>query len=120
RVTSDVDPEEVLLWQAANPDARDFRLMTIGPAWKSTKLTKQADGSWVGKPTEPEKGWNAALVELAYDSGSPYAFKVSTAVRITPDVLPYDDLDPTTLPFEGLLDAANDADTSKAAPASGR
>ncbi len=111
RVTSDVDPEEVLLWQAANPDARDFRLMTIGPAWKSTKLTKQADGSWVGKPTEPEKGWNAALVELAYDSGSPYAFKVSTAVRITPDVLPYDDLDPTTLPFEGLLDAANDADT---------
>jgi len=120
RVTSDVDPEEVLLWQAANPDARDFRLMTIGPAWKSTKLKKQADGSWVGKPTEPEKGWNAALVELAYDSGSPYPFKVSTAVRITPDVLPYGDLDPTTLPFEGLLDAAKDADAPKAAAVSGR
>src|SRR5437773_6329061 len=32
-------PAEVKLWQAKNEEARDFRLMTIGPAWNSSSLT---------------------------------------------------------------------------------
>jgi PhoPQ-activated pathogenicity-related protein len=119
RVVSDLEPEQVLLWQASNTEARDFRLMTIGPAWESTELKKQSDGSWRGRPAKPEKGWNAALVELAYDSGGPFPFKVSTAVRITPDVLPYKDVDPTTLPYEGLLDEERDQ-AGKSAAVGGR
>jgi PhoPQ-activated pathogenicity-related protein len=105
RVVSDVEPKEVILWQAANAEARDFRLVTIGSAWQPTKLERHADGSWTGKPNQPEKGWSAALVELAYDSGGAFPFKVSTAVRITPDVLPFKDVDPTTLPYERRADA---------------
>ena len=118
RVTSDVDPQEVVLWQAANREARDFRLMTIGPAWQPTTLERQTDGLWVARPNRPEKGWNAALVELAYDSGSPFPFKVSTAVRITPDVLPYKDVDPKTLPFEGSLEST-EPDQAKKTVAAG-
>ena len=36
RVTTKDTPTEVKLWQATNPDARDFRLEMIGPAYKST------------------------------------------------------------------------------------
>ena len=43
-----------------------------------------------------EKGWTAAFIELSYDSGGPFAFKQSTAVRITPDTLPHAGFDPKT------------------------
>jgi len=34
-VKSKTKPQEVLLWQAHNDEARDFRLETLGPVWKS-------------------------------------------------------------------------------------
>jgi hypothetical protein len=37
---------------------------------------------------------------LAFDVGAPNAFKVSTAVRITPDTLPHADVDPAKAPAE--------------------
>ena len=66
---SDTPPKQVLLWQATNPKAHDFRLATIGPAYRSTELKPEADGSWLGRVTKPEKGWTAAFVEVAYDTG---------------------------------------------------
>jgi PhoPQ-activated pathogenicity-related protein len=101
RVTSAVAPQMVTLWQAHNPTARDFRVDTIGKTWTSTPLGAAADGSWVGRPKRVEKGWTAAFVELAYDSGGLFPFKVSTAVRVTPDTLPFDGLDQKQLPWEG-------------------
>ncbi|NBV45511.1 MAG: PhoPQ-activated pathogenicity [Planctomycetia bacterium] len=101
RVTSPVAPQMVTLWQAHNPTARDFRVDTIGKTWTSTPLEAAADGSWVGRPKRAEKGWTAAFVELAYDSGGLFPFKVSTAVRVTPDTLPFDGLDQKQLPWEG-------------------
>ena len=41
-VTTPDKPTAVTLWAATNPDARDFRLDVIGPAYKSTPLTPQA------------------------------------------------------------------------------
>ncbi len=120
RVMSDVAPLEVVMWQAANAEARDFRLVTIGAGWQPTKLERQPDGSWRGTPNQPEKGWNASLVELAYDSGGGFPFKVSTAVRIAPDVLPYKDVDPTTLPYEGLLQSVQAGEAKKTAGVGGR
>ncbi len=105
RVRSDVAPQAVILWQAHNPDARDFRLATIGSAYKPTILQPEADGSYVGRPRVQPKGWTAAFVELTYDTGGTFPFKESTAVRITPDTLPHAGFDPKTLPYEGELPA---------------
>jgi PhoPQ-activated pathogenicity-related protein len=81
-------PTEVKLWQATNPKARDFRLDTIGPAYRGTILSPQKNGSYVGRVSRPAQGWTAYFVELTFPSGGKYPFKFTTGVRITPDTLP--------------------------------
>ena len=54
-------PTEVRLWKATNPAARDFRLETLGPVWRSTVIAPQPDGG----------------------DGPP--LKMTTAVRVLPD-----------------------------------
>ena len=82
-------PREVRLWQATNPKARDFRLDTIGPAYTSTVLKPEANGTYVGKAAKPASGWTAYFVELTYDTGAPHPEKYTTQVVVTPDVLPF-------------------------------
>jgi PhoPQ-activated pathogenicity-related protein len=82
-------PSEVKLWQATNPDARDFRLEKIGPAYKSTPLTSEGGGIYIGKVPKPDKGWTAFFVELTYNNGNSEPFKFTTQVSVAPDVLPY-------------------------------
>ena len=55
RAQCDLKPQRALLWQANNPQARDFRLKTIGKAFTSTELKPEPDGSWVG-PRTPTPG----------------------------------------------------------------
>jgi PhoPQ-activated pathogenicity-related protein len=100
RVKSDTPPKQVLLWQANNPKARDFRLATIGPAYKSTELKPEADGSWIGRPTTPKEGWTASYVEVSFDTDGGFPFKESTAVQVLPDTLPFENLDPKTIEYE--------------------
>lgn len=90
RVTTITKPIEVKLWQATNPEHRDFRLVAIGPAYHSTILTEQKGGVYIGKADKPAKGWTAYFVELTYSMGGKYPLKLTTAVRINPDTLPYD------------------------------
>jgi len=106
RVKSETPVKQVTLWQATNPKARDFRLMTIGPAYKSTDLKAEADGTWTAKVPAPKEGWTAFFVELAYDSGGLFPLKVSTAVRVLPDALPFKGIDLKTAPYEGALPKA--------------
>ena len=82
-------PDQVLLWQATNPDARNFRLDVIGPAYKSDTLTPSGPNTWVARVPPPAKGWTAFFVELTFASGSRYPLKFTTAVRVVPDTLPY-------------------------------
>jgi PhoPQ-activated pathogenicity-related protein len=89
RVQCTDKPTEVKLWQATNPEKRDFRLVSLGPAYKSTDLTAQNGGVYVAKIKAPEKGWTASFVELTFTNGGKYPFKFTTAVRVTPDTLPY-------------------------------
>jgi len=89
KVTTVTHPSEVKLWQATNPEHRDFRLMAIGPAYKSTVLEEQKDGIYIGKVAKPEKGWTASYVELTFPGGSKYPMKFSTGVRVEPDTLPF-------------------------------
>jgi PhoPQ-activated pathogenicity-related protein len=83
-------PAAVKLWQATNPDARDFRVETLGRVWTSTALPAQSDGTYLAKVDKPEKGWTAYMVELTYrPKGAPAPFKFTTEVKVVPDVLPY-------------------------------
>jgi PhoPQ-activated pathogenicity-related protein len=89
RVISKDHPSVVKLWQASNPKARDFRLMTIGPVYWSKDLEDHGDGVYIGHIDKPDKGFTAYFVELTYPSGGKYPFKFTTAVRVTPDVEPF-------------------------------
>lgn len=83
-------PDQVNLWQATNPEARDFRLDTIGPAYKSTPLQPSSNGLYIGRVTNPAKGYTAFFVELVYAGSDPqYPFQFTTEVRVVPDRLPY-------------------------------
>jgi len=88
-VTTTTAPAEVKLWQATNPNARDFRKETIGPAWKSSELKQQGGGKYIAKVPAPPKGWTAFFVELTFDSGFPLPYKFTTQVKVVPDVLPF-------------------------------
>jgi len=89
RVTTIDKPTEVKLWQATNPEARDFRIETLGPKYLSSVLTDQGGGVYLGKVPEPVKGWTAFFVELTFPTGKPEPFKFTTQVRVVPDTLPY-------------------------------
>jgi PhoPQ-activated pathogenicity-related protein len=100
RVLSETKPKEVLLWQATNPEHRDFRLAVIGKAYKSESLVDQGTSTFVANLKAPPKGWTASFVELTYDVGGPFPLKLTTAVRVLPDTLPFADLDPAKAPLE--------------------
>ncbi|MGE3780768.1 MAG: PhoPQ-activated pathogenicity-related family protein, partial [Pirellulaceae bacterium] len=103
RVRSQTPPQRVLVWQAHNPKSRDFRKDTLGNAFTSQTLTAEADGSYVARVPTPERGWTAFFVELAYDAGGPLPLKVSTAVRVLPDKLPFAGIDPGKVRYEQEL-----------------
>ena len=89
RVTTKDTPTAVKLWKATNPEARDFRLDTIGPTWKSIAIKKGSDGDYVGEIETPAEGWTAFFVELTYANKGPAPFKFTTGVRVLPTTLPY-------------------------------
>jgi len=82
-------PSAVKLWQANNPETRDFRVDKIGRVWKSEALTEQADGTYIGKVSKPEKGYTAFMVELTYPNPGSPSLKFTTQVKVVPDVLPF-------------------------------
>lgn len=79
-------PAQIKLWQATNKKARDFRLETIGKAWKSSTLEKTGNTVTAQVPT-PEKGFTAFFVELTYPRGHVF----TTQILVTPDTLPFAD-----------------------------
>ncbi|MBM3783838.1 MAG: PhoPQ-activated pathogenicity [Acidobacteria bacterium] len=82
-------PSSVKLWQATNPDARDFRMETLGPKYTSTDLTPGKNGKYTGKPAAPAKGYTAYFVELTFPSGGKFPYKFTTGVVVTPDTYPH-------------------------------
>jgi PhoPQ-activated pathogenicity-related protein len=81
-------PTEVLLWQATNPAARDFRLQTIGPAYTSTPVTGD-NGIYTVSIPQPRSGWTAFFVQLTFP-GPDVPLVFTTEVVVTPDVYPFD------------------------------
>lgn len=94
-VKTEDKPTKVLLWQATNPEGRDFRIESVGPIYTSTVLEDQGDGVYIAEVSKPEKGWTAFFAELTYDVGEPFPLKVTTNVGIVPDIFPFADKDPS-------------------------
>jgi PhoPQ-activated pathogenicity-related protein len=88
-VKTTMTPKAVKLWQGNNPNARDFRLDSIGPVYQSTDLAVSGDNSYKGKVEKPAKGFTAYFVEFTYDIGAPTPLKLTTEIRVTPDELPF-------------------------------
>lgn len=89
-VHAKTQPKEVRLWQASNPQARDFRLEKIGPAWTNITLKETSKGTYSGKVPTPTAGFTAYFVELTFDQpGAPAPFKFTTDVKVLPDVEPF-------------------------------
>ena len=78
-------PIRATLWQATNPAARDFRLETLGPAWRDTPLEPRPEGDYVASVAAPPAGWTAFFVELTYPRGDGPPLKMTTSVRVLPD-----------------------------------
>ena len=83
------EPTEVLLWQAHNPDGRNFMQAVIGRAYSSTPLSEVEPGVYKVKLDPPAVGYTAYYIEMAYPSGIDTPFKFSTGVKIVPDVTDY-------------------------------
>jgi len=95
-------PTKVTLWEAVNPEARDFRLNVLGKAYQPTELKEQGSGTYVGKVSLPEKGWKSYLIELVFPGPDNTSFTFTTPVRIIPDVEPHKYTPPAELP-KGFL-----------------
>ncbi|MAY75729.1 MAG: PhoPQ-activated pathogenicity [Phycisphaerae bacterium] len=92
RLQTSTEPAKVLLWEATNPEARDFRLETIGAAWTFRPLRPEADGSYLAAVEAPETGFRAFLIEATFPAEgfmAPHVF--TTEVQVIPDVLPFAD-----------------------------
>lgn len=89
RTAPRASPSQVLLWQASNPSARDFRVETLGKGWTSSAIAPRGDGSYAGKIETPSRGWTAFFIELTYPSEGAEPFKLTTEVQVVPDTLPF-------------------------------
>jgi len=89
RVQTMTKPTEVKLWQATDPDARDFRLEKVGAIWTSAPLEEKDRGLYVAKVEKPPKGWTAFFVEMTFPGIGKYPLKITSGVRVVPDTLPF-------------------------------
>ena len=82
-------PKEVRLWQATNPEARDFRVETFGRKYTSSVVLPNEHGLYRSNVTKPEKGWTAYFLELTFDVGAPTPLKLTTNVVVIPETIPF-------------------------------
>jgi PhoPQ-activated pathogenicity-related protein len=85
----DMPPETVLLWQAVNDSARNFRVDVAGKVWTSETIVLAPDGRYRVRAAPPAKGWKAFFVELTFPGPGKYPHKQTTGVVVTPDRLLY-------------------------------
>jgi hypothetical protein len=78
-----------LLWSASNPNARDFRLETIGPTWISTPVVFDLNGQATVELDTPPAGWSGYFVEVTFPGLAGIPEKYSTPVYIFPVTRPF-------------------------------
>lgn len=93
-VTAFPPPIGAKLWQASNPDGRDFRKENIGDAWTAELFPGSGNGIYQINVAEPAMGWTAYYLELIYPGAGGLPQTYSTRIFVTPDVLPFEVSDP--------------------------
>lgn len=83
-------PDELRIWNAHNPDARDFRLYVIDRIWVSKQIDIDPSGQQFIEIETPKNGYSAWFVEATFNIDSPLPFKQTTGTVITPDVYPFE------------------------------
>ena len=88
-------PKAVKLWQATNPEARDFRVDTIGKVWKSEQLSEPVRRHVRRQGGEAGKGLHGlpGRADVPQAAGPPLKF--TTQVKVVPDVMPFKYKSPT-------------------------
>lgn len=81
-------PSSIKLWQAHNPEKRDFRIDVFGPGWTATDVPLNDHGTYSITLVTPEKGWKGYFVEITYPCKIP--FKVTTGVEVLPRTYPFE------------------------------
>lgn len=95
-------PKEVHLWQAYNPEARDFRMETLGKKYTSSVVEADEHGIYRANVEKPKKGWKAYFLEMTYDVGVPAPLKLTTGIKVIPEIIPFKDK-PSHLPTSVTL-----------------
>ncbi|MEJ2742710.1 MAG: PhoPQ-activated protein PqaA family protein [Gammaproteobacteria bacterium] len=90
-VTSDQPAMNAVLWQAHNPEKRDFRLETLGPEWKETPISADDDGVYRVSAPPPSDGYTAYMVEFTYPGTQTVEIRqqYTTSTYVTPDSRPF-------------------------------
>lgn len=88
-VRAETTPTRVRLWQAHNPKARDFRVQTIGRAYRSEELVPHSEKQYRVTIPVPDAGWTAFFVQLEFDVGAPTPLRLTTPAYVIPDKLPF-------------------------------
>lgn len=105
-VQPSVAPRAMKLWTADNPEARDFRLATVGKAWRAEPLTADADGKFRVNLQAPSRGWRAVMVEAVFGGFTEFDQQIyTTGVYVLPDTLPF----PPSCGGEAVVQASNPA-----------
>jgi PhoPQ-activated pathogenicity-related protein len=84
-VKTEDKPDQVLFWQATNPQSHDFRDRLVGKHWTSTKLSDEGNGTYRAELKAPPTGATAGLIELTY-SVNKKPLKFSSPVSVLPKV----------------------------------
>jgi PhoPQ-activated pathogenicity-related protein len=89
-----VDPAsdcQIRLWEAVNPEGRDFRSYVVGEeAWHMQAIEAAENGKYSIPIETPEKGYKGALVEVVFEPASEFPLTLTTGTLITPDTYPFD------------------------------
>ena len=105
---SDDVPTQVVMWQATNPVARDFR-HAYNPQiiWNSSTLADVGNQTYIADPPMPNSGATAYFIEMTYPSlipGMPYVFTTEIRVKSTLPLYPW--------PFDSGLPATTTTATT--------
>ena len=89
---SEFPPASLTLWKATNPEERVFRVDAVGRIYESEEITLNDDGNYRISVEEPENGYTAFFVELAFEGDVPgkMPMKLSTGIVVTPDTYQHD------------------------------
>lgn len=87
-------PDRLRLWNAHNPDGRDFRLYVIDRIWMARDLEIEQDGEVIVELKQPDSGFTAWFVEAEFGSTNEYPFTETSGVVVTPDTYPHEPYEP--------------------------